>query len=93
MSQGLYISATISFVVTTVLIMVLRPLAKVAGLVDVPNERKVHIGEVPLVGGIHILRGPIRPTRVAILRAHPRCRHRLRDFLYRRRTAAHSGHD
>ncbi|MGH8195773.1 MAG: MraY family glycosyltransferase [Woeseiaceae bacterium] len=34
--------------------MSFRPIAKTLGLVDVPNERKVHEGEIPLVGGIAI---------------------------------------
>lgn len=54
MSQALYISMTISFAITTFLVMVFRPLARTIGLVDVPNERKVHTGEIPLVGGIAI---------------------------------------
>jgi UDP-GlcNAc:undecaprenyl-phosphate GlcNAc-1-phosphate transferase len=54
MSQALYISMTISFAITTFLVMVFRPLARTVGLVDVPNERKVHTGEIPLVGGIAI---------------------------------------
>lgn len=54
MSQALYISITISFAITTFLVMVFRPLARTIGLVDVPNERKVHTGEIPLVGGIAI---------------------------------------
>ena len=54
MLQALYISTTISFVITTFFVMVFRPLARTIGLVDVPNERKVHTGEIPLVGGIAI---------------------------------------
>ena len=44
------------------LIFGFRPLARRIGLVDIPNERKVHEGEVPLVGGIAIL--------VAVATAH-----------------------
>lgn len=54
MLQALYISTTISFVITTFFVMVFRPLARTIGLVDIPNERKVHTGEIPLVGGIAI---------------------------------------
>lgn len=39
---------------TSALIMVMRPLAMVIGLVDVPNARKAHHGPVPLVGGVAI---------------------------------------
>jgi UDP-GlcNAc:undecaprenyl-phosphate GlcNAc-1-phosphate transferase len=54
MEQALYTSTTISFVLTTLFVLFFRPLASKIGLVDIPNERKVHIGEVPLVGGIAI---------------------------------------
>lgn len=40
--------------VTSVLIVVMRPLAHRVGLVDVPNERKAHHGAVPLIGGLSI---------------------------------------
>ena len=39
---------------TTALIIMLRPVAHTLGLVDVPSERKVHEGVIPLVGGIAI---------------------------------------
>lgn len=48
------ISAALAFVTTTILILSLRPVARTLGLVDLPNERKVHEGAVPLVGGIAI---------------------------------------
>jgi UDP-GlcNAc:undecaprenyl-phosphate GlcNAc-1-phosphate transferase len=54
MLQALFISTTLAFVITTLFIMVFRPLARTIGLVDIPNERKVHSGEIPLVGGIAI---------------------------------------
>lgn len=54
MPFSLLISAVFAFSLTTGLILGLRPLARQMGLVDVPNERKVHEGEVPLVGGIAI---------------------------------------
>ena len=41
-------------VVTSVLIVIMRPLAQSVGLVDVPNARKAHHGPVPLVGGLAI---------------------------------------
>ncbi len=49
-----YLAAILAFCVSTGLILGLRPIARRLGLVDVPNERKVHDGEVPLVGGIAI---------------------------------------
>lgn len=54
LSLYFYISAALAFFATTALILSFRPIAKSLGLVDVPNERKVHEGEVPLVGGIAI---------------------------------------
>ena len=62
MSLSFYISAALAFFTTTALILSFRPIAKSLGLVDVPNERKVHEGEIPLVGGIAIF--------VAVVVAH-----------------------
>lgn len=62
MTLSFYISATLAFITTTALILSFRPIAKSLGLVDVPNERKVHEGEVPLVGGIAIF--------IAVVLAH-----------------------
>ncbi|GIU51550.1 UDP-N-acetylglucosamine--undecaprenyl-phosphate N-acetylglucosaminephosphotransferase [Shewanella sp. KT0246] len=45
----------ISFVLSLITIVLSRPIAIKAGLVDLPNEsRKLHDGEIPLVGGIGI---------------------------------------
>ena len=54
MLSSIYITAALGFAITTALILGFRPLAGAIGLVDTPNERKVHEGEVPLVGGIAI---------------------------------------
>lgn len=43
--------------ITSALIVVMRPLAMVIGLVDVPNARKVHSDPVPLIGGVAIFLG------------------------------------
>jgi UDP-GlcNAc:undecaprenyl-phosphate GlcNAc-1-phosphate transferase len=37
---------------TCVFVVVLRPLAAALGLTDRPDERKHHVGDIPLVGGI-----------------------------------------
>ncbi|CAM3993713.1 MULTISPECIES: UDP-N-acetylglucosamine--undecaprenyl-phosphate N-acetylglucosaminephosphotransferase [Shewanella] len=37
-----------------IFLFVCRKLAKKVGLVDKPNERKLHVGQVPLIGGIAI---------------------------------------
>jgi UDP-GlcNAc:undecaprenyl-phosphate GlcNAc-1-phosphate transferase len=40
-----------------ILIVLLRPIAIAIGLTDTPNERKQHVGNIPLVGGIAIFLG------------------------------------
>jgi UDP-GlcNAc:undecaprenyl-phosphate GlcNAc-1-phosphate transferase len=62
LSLSFYISAALAFLTTTALILSFRPIAKTLGLVDVPNERKIHDGEIPLVGGIAIF--------IAVVLAH-----------------------
>lgn len=42
---------------TTLLILLLRPVAVMTGLVDIPNERKSHQVPTPLVGGLAIFAG------------------------------------
>lgn len=49
-----FIQPAIAFAATIVLIIALRPLAFRYGLTDRPDERKVHKGEMPLIGGIAI---------------------------------------
>jgi UDP-GlcNAc:undecaprenyl-phosphate GlcNAc-1-phosphate transferase len=43
---------------------VIKPIAFKIGLVDVPNNRKRHIGEVPLVGGIAVFVGVLTACTV-----------------------------
>lgn len=43
-----------SFLLAAVLTAVFAPLARRAGLVDSPDHRKQHLGEIPLVGGLAI---------------------------------------
>ena len=47
----------VAFVVTVVFISILRPIAKVVGLVDKPGGRKTHEGDVPIVGGMAMFAG------------------------------------
>ena len=47
----------IIFFTTIISILLLRPLAFRFGLLDVPNERKIHHGSVPLIGGIGMFIG------------------------------------
>jgi len=42
------------FCLSFISLFVFRKLAKRIGLVDKPNERKLHIGQIPLIGGISI---------------------------------------
>jgi len=51
--------ALLAFITTSVLIVLLRPLAISVGLVDIPSSRKSHSGNIPLIGGIAIFVGSI----------------------------------
>ena len=51
------LTGMLALVVTTILVEVARRLAPAIGLVDSPNDRKSHSGDVPLVGGIAIFGG------------------------------------
>lgn len=48
---------TVTFSVTAIFILALRPVAIAAGLVDQPGGRKQHIGVVPVIGGIAMFAG------------------------------------
>lgn len=43
--------------ISSLSIFLLTPFAKRLGLIDVPNHRKVHVGNIPLIGGISIYAG------------------------------------
>jgi UDP-GlcNAc:undecaprenyl-phosphate GlcNAc-1-phosphate transferase len=47
----------LAFVVTVVVIVNVRPLAVAYGLVDMPDSRKRHQGQIPLIGGLAIFAG------------------------------------
>lgn len=64
-------SATIAFVTTWLAILVLRPTSQRIGLVDVPNARKVHVGAVPLVGGIAVSFGVLIATLFGLTPQNP----------------------
>lgn len=64
-------SATIAFVTTWLAILVLRSTAQRIGLVDVPNARKVHVGAVPLVGGIAVSFGVLMATLFGLIPQSP----------------------
>lgn len=50
----MFIEGLTAFALTAVLLILLAPLARLLGLVDRPNSRKHHQGEVPLIGGVAI---------------------------------------
>lgn len=52
-----YTASVVAFLIATVLLLALRPLAKAAQLVDHPGGRKTHNGVVPVIGGIAMLGG------------------------------------
>lgn len=49
----------VALIATILLIVLLRPVAIHAGLVDVPNDRKSHRAPTPLVGGLAIFGGMV----------------------------------
>jgi len=49
-----FTGSVIAFGFTSILIIWLFSIAKAVGLVDIPNGRKTHEGEIPLVGGLSI---------------------------------------
>lgn len=53
------LAGAISFILTSLLILLLRRYASLLTLVDKPNQRKVHQGNIPLVGGIAFALGSI----------------------------------
>ncbi len=55
--MSVYHISLVALTATTLLIVLLRPLAVVTGLVDIPNERKSHQIPTPLVGGLAIFAG------------------------------------
>ncbi|WP_218279034.1 hypothetical protein [Plesiomonas shigelloides] len=52
---------------TWLAILVLRPTSQLIGLVDVPSARKVHVGAVPLVGGIAVSFGVLMATLFGLI--------------------------
>ena len=52
----------ISFLVTLASILFIRPLAKRLEIVDRPSKRKIHIGNIPMIGGICIFAGVLTST-------------------------------
>jgi len=57
-----WIACLVTACTTGLLIAILRPLAAPLGLIDHPNDRKQHIGTVPLIGGLSIFGGIVVGT-------------------------------
>jgi UDP-GlcNAc:undecaprenyl-phosphate GlcNAc-1-phosphate transferase len=52
-----YLGPILAFAATSLLIVLLRPVAIAIGLVDIPSRRKSHKGNIPLIGGLAIFVG------------------------------------
>ena len=57
MEISLYFASLIALGVTLLCVVMLQPLAMKLGIVAYPNERTVHSGNIPLVGGLAIFTG------------------------------------
>ena len=55
----------VAFLVTTAMLLVLRPVAVALGLVDTPSARKQHTGDVPVIGGLAIFLGVFLAAMIA----------------------------
>lgn len=54
---SLYFTAAVALGATSLLIVLLRPLARSLDFIDRPGGRKLHAGEVPVVGGLAMFMG------------------------------------
>lgn len=52
-----FFSPLVAFFITFACILLLKPLAIRLGLVDAPNDRKHHQGDIPLIGGLSMFIG------------------------------------
>ena len=64
--MDLFLSGIIAAVGTSLAIAVLRPLSIQLHLVDLPNQRKHHVGAVPLIGGISVFIGVLLSTLLTL---------------------------
>ena len=55
--SSLYFAAAAALFATVFLSIVLRPLARTLNFVDRPGGRKIHSGEIPVVGGLAMFVG------------------------------------
>ena len=68
--MSVYYISLVALTSTTLLILLLRPLAVVTGLVDIPNERKSHQIPTPLVGGLAIFAGLVMAFLLTVAGRH-----------------------
>ncbi len=54
LTAEIYLAVLLAGLGSFVAIQLLRPLANKVGLVDLPGDRKSHVGQVPLVGGVAV---------------------------------------
>ena len=52
-------SIAVALIVTIAFMFALRPLAKRVGLVDRPGGRKLHTGDIPIIGGLATPPSPV----------------------------------
>lgn len=57
--SGTIVYCGLSLLVTILFTFALRPVAKGVGLIDRPGGRKMHVGEVPVIGGLAMMGGLI----------------------------------
>lgn len=66
MSLSVILALLCASVVCFFTIKLVKPFALKVGLVDIPNHRKVHTGEVPLVGGIAVYIGVLTASSMLL---------------------------
>jgi UDP-GlcNAc:undecaprenyl-phosphate GlcNAc-1-phosphate transferase len=55
--SGTIVQIGLPFLVTTLFMFALRPVARGVGLIDRPGGRKMHVGEIPVIGGLAMMAG------------------------------------
>lgn len=66
MSVSVILALLCASVVCFLTIKLVKPFALKVGLVDIPNHRKIHTGEVPLVGGIAVYIGVLTASSMLL---------------------------
>jgi UDP-GlcNAc:undecaprenyl-phosphate GlcNAc-1-phosphate transferase len=66
MAMSLIGSGLVAIMGTSLAIAVLRPLSARLHLVDLPNQRKQHVGAIPLIGGIAVFFGVLVSTLLTL---------------------------